>query len=407
MEKRRYDVDWLRTLAMLAVFLFHCARFFGGGDWHLQNSQESVFATLFIGLLDLWIMPLFFLLSGAASWFALGSRKPCTYLYERVKRLLVPLYITGVFFMIPPQGYFEVVTHSGFEGSFWEIYPLYFTYIISGLDFGSPLFVRVFYGHLWFLQFLFLISLVLLPVLVFLKSESGLGFIARLAKACSGRGGIFLLLIPLTAIRISLTHLWDGEHTWEDFLTFMIYFLIGYIMAADKRFTEGFKKHQWVSLSLGLLCFVGEVLFILMIRYNYANLYHTGGESFSLPYVLFQIIMSLASFSWVSFLLSVSARYLNRSSPIIGYGNEAVLPFYILHQTVILIVGWFVIPWDTSMWLKYLVIAVSSFILIVGLYQLLVRRFNILRFFFGMRLNYGMTKSIGGILPENLYQRRV
>jgi peptidoglycan/LPS O-acetylase OafA/YrhL len=385
MGERRHDIDWLRTGAILAVFLFHGARFFGGGDWHLQNGEESILATLFIGLLDLWIMPLFFLLSGAASWFVLQSRKPGTYLFERVKRLLVPLYITGVLFMIPPQAFFEVVTHSGFEGTFLEIYPLYFKHIISGVNFGSPLFIRVFYGHLWFLHFLFLISLVLLPLLLYLKTEKGLGFISRLAAICSRRGGIFLLLIPLVLIRIALTHLMDGEHTWEDFMYFAVYFLIGYIMVADRRFTDGFIKHQWLLLALGLLCFGGEVMFIFALRYNYASLYHAGGETFSMLYILFQIIMSLATFSWVSFLLSVSARYLNYKTPLVTYGNEAVLSFYILHQTVILIVGWFVIPLDMAMWVKYLIIVNTAFMLIIGLYELLVRRINVIRFFFGMR----------------------
>jgi len=93
LQERRYDIDWLRVLAVMMVFFFHCARFFGGGGWHLKNpGEESLIATLFIGLLDLWIMPLFFLLSGAGSWFALTSRTAGQYLLERVKRILIPLY---------------------------------------------------------------------------------------------------------------------------------------------------------------------------------------------------------------------------------------------------------------------------------------------------------------------------
>ena len=92
LQERRYDIDGMRILAMLMVFLFHCARFFGGGGWHLKNpGEESLIATLFIGLLDLWIMPLFFLLSGAGSWYALASKTPGQYLLEKVKRILIPL----------------------------------------------------------------------------------------------------------------------------------------------------------------------------------------------------------------------------------------------------------------------------------------------------------------------------
>ena len=67
------------------------------------------------------------------------------------------------------------------------------------------------------------------------------------------------------------------------------------------------------------------------------------------------------------------------------YGNEAVLPFYLFHQTIILCVGWYVIRWDLGILFKLLIIAVVSFPLIMILYELFVRRFNIVRFFFGMR----------------------
>jgi glucan biosynthesis protein C len=83
--------------------------------------------------------------------------------------------------------------------------------------------------------------------------------------------------------------------------------------------------------------------------------------------------------------LSLGAKYLNFNNQALAYANEAVLPFYLLHQTVILCVGWFVIPWNMGILPKFLIIAVVSFILIMALYELLIRRINIVRFFFGMR----------------------
>ena len=156
-------------------------------------------------------------------------------------------------------------------------------------------------------------------------------------------------------------------------------------MVADRRFTEGFIKHRWTALALGIVCFGGEGIFVFLFEYNYSNLYHPGGESFSTMYVLFQIIMSVATFSWVVFLLGMSARRLAFKSRVVLYGNEAVLPFYIFHQTVILCVGWFVIRWNIGVLPKYIVISIVSFVLIIFLYEFLVRRFNVVRFFFGMR----------------------
>lgn len=215
--ERRYDIDWLRVLVMLAVFFFHCARFFGGGTWHLNNEKESIVALLFIGWLDMWFMPLFCLLSGVGSWYALPSRTNGQYLWERVKRLLVPLYTVGLFLLLPPQFYFEIFSNAGCRGTFWEIFPRYFGEIGHfSVAWPGGLLPLPFPGHLWFLQYLFLISLVALPLLRYLRSEQGFRLTDRLTAWCDQRGGIFLFLIPLVIVRIGLRSVFWGEHTWTD-----------------------------------------------------------------------------------------------------------------------------------------------------------------------------------------------
>ncbi|MFC1958347.1 class I SAM-dependent methyltransferase [Chloroflexota bacterium] len=97
-------------------------------------------------------------------------------------------------------------------------------------------------------------------------------------------------------------------------------------------------------------------------------------------------ILSIANWSWVVFILILGAKYLNFGNKLVNYGNDAVLPFYILHQTIILVVGWFVITSDIGILPKFLFIIVVSFVLIMALYELLIRRINIVRFFFGMRV---------------------
>jgi hypothetical protein len=387
MKERRYDMDWMRVGAMLGVFFFHCARFFGGGRWHLNNLEESLVANLFIAVLDLWIMPLFFLLSGAGSWYALKSRTGGKYLLERVKRILIPLYGVGAFIILIPQVYFEGVSHNGYTGTFLELWPRVVASIFTSVpNFDDVFFFNIFMGHLWFLQYLFLISLVTLPLLLYLRSERGLRFISRLAGWCGRWGGVFLFIIPLAVVQVAFNHFFPGqEHSWAHLMYFAVFFLIGYIIPADIRFTGGIKKVGWVCLALGILGFAGELVFIFMLKFNYANFYHPGGETFSLIYVLFYIVMSIASLSWVVFIFSLGAKYMNRPGRMLAYGNEAVLPFYIFHQTVILCVGWFVIRWNIGILLKYIIIAVSSFVIIMALYEGLVRHFNVVRFLFGMR----------------------
>lgn len=393
MKERRYDIDWLRVLVMLAVFFFHCARFFGGGRWHLNNDEESIVAHFFVGWLDMWFMPLFFLLSGVGSWYALRSRSNGQYLWERVKRILVPLYTVGMFLLLPIQYYFEIYSNEGYRGTFWAMLPRYFSGLTHiSLDWPGNLLPFPFSGHLWFLLYLFLISLLALPLLRFLRSEQGLRLIDRMAGWCDRRGGIFLFLIPVLLIRVGLRSIFGGEHTWADFFEFVLYFVIGYLLPADPRFTASIKRNGWICLPLGLISFGVEGYFVLGLGYNYP-----GGEPFSLMFVLFESVMSLGRWSWMVFVLSLGAKYLTFNHKVLSYANEAVLPFYIFHQTIILCVGWFVIPWNMGVLPKYLVIVVASFTVIMALYELFVRRFNGVRFFFGMRpkrvVSAGVTRT--------------
>ena len=381
MKERRYDIDWLRAIVMLSVFFFHCARFFGGGEWHLNNDKGSILAHLFIGWLDMWFMPIFFLVSGLGSWFALESGTNRQFLLERIKRILIPLYTVGLFILLPPQFYFEILSNAGFNGTFWDSLPLYFSRIGQFfIDSPSGVLPLPFSGHLWFLKYLFLISFISLPLMRFLQSESGLRSIDRFAEWCARPGGIFICLIPVLFIRIGLRCLFSGHYTWADFFEFMVYFIIGFIFTAEIRFTQSIKKYVWLSLILGIASFGCEGFFILGLGYNYP-----GGESFSLTYVLFETVMSIGRWSWIVLVLSLGAKYLNFNHKVLAYSNEAVLPFYIFHQTVILGVGWFVIKFNIGILPKFLIIAGISFALIMALYELLVRRFKPVRFCFGMK----------------------
>ena len=385
MTERRHDIDWLRVLAMLAVFVFHCTRFFDTEGWHLKNADQSfVLFILVRGLMWPWLMEIFFLLSGAGAWYALRSRSAGAFMADRAKRLLIPLYTVGLLILMPPQFYFDQITNEGYTGSFWQSLPGYFD------GFGWPrltawpttLFNLPFGGHLWFLKFLFLISLVTLPLLIFLKSPRGVRWIEAFAGWCGRRGGIFIFVLPLALAFIILRRVFPVERGWAEFIWYAIYFVLGYIIPADKRFTDAFKRHQWVALPLWIVGFFGGIgVLVLVLGYDPSS----GAEPFSLKFVLFQVIWSLASFGSVVFLLGLGARYLNFSNRALGYCNEAVLPFYLFHQTIILVVGYYVIRWNMGILPKFLIVTALSFIAIMALYEFGVRRFNAMRFLFGMK----------------------
>lgn len=375
---RRYDIDWLRVLAMLGVFFFHNARFFDPMPWHVKNAEHTLAALVFVGLLDCFQMPLLMLLSGAGSWFALRSKTPGRYLRDRVQRLLIPLYTVGLLLLIPPQYYWELVTNQGYTGSFWQYIPKFF----RTLNFSPGLeFLSFWPGHLWFLRDLFLISLLTLPLLFLLRTRPGQWAIDRLAAGCDRPGGVFFFALPVAIVQLTIRIAWPTGHPLSQFLYLMLFFLMGYCLMASDRFTRTLRRHAMVCLILAAACFLTMAYWVLQVGFKPWEI-----KQFSVTVAAFTLLQSLNTWLWIAAFLGLAARYLNFNNQALAYANEAVLPFYVLHQTVILTVGWFVVQWHLGMASKYALISTSSFLAIMALYELLIRRLNFLRFLFGMRL---------------------
>jgi glucan biosynthesis protein C len=392
MKGRRYDIDWLRVIAMLGVFVLHCTRFFCTEDWQLKvaaSEQSEIVGIVRDFTLAVWLMPLFFLVAGFAARYSLRRRTAGQYLVERVKRILIPLYTVGMFVLVVPQDYFQAFTDGRTTETFWQWLPSYYlglparVFSFTAKDYRDPvnLVPYTFSGHLWFLQLLFVILLVTLPLFLYLKSERGQRLTERLAQWSARPGGIFLFVIPIAIFQIGLGWLpKTTDRTWADFFWYACFFVIGYIIATDDRFTQSIKRHGWICLVLWIVVCVGAGgLFTFVLDVDIS-----GDQGFSALFAAVQIVFSLVTFSAVIFLMSLGAKYLSFTNRFLTYGNEAVLPFFLFHQTIIQIVGWFVLPMDMGNLAKFLIIAVVSFPLILILYELLVRHIGFMRFLFGM-----------------------
>ena len=185
---RLHYLDWLRVLAILMVVLFHAVHPFDFGGWHIKNAEQSEIITILLILLSLWGMPFFFLVAGAASWFALQRRTPGQYVSERFKRLLVP-FIVGTILFRPIVTYLEWmnrVQRGDLAVSFQEFLSM-IAHEYASLGFSPGWFG--FGEHLWFLGFLFSFALITLPLFLWLKREPGRRIVSRMAGLCEHRGG--------------------------------------------------------------------------------------------------------------------------------------------------------------------------------------------------------------------------
>jgi hypothetical protein len=76
---------------------------------------------------------------------------------------------------------------------------------------------------------------------------------------------------------------------------------------------------------------------------------------------------------------------LDFSNRFLKYANEAVLPFYVLHQTVIVVIGYFIKDWGWAVFPKYVFLVTMSFVVIMALYEFALKRVRFLRYVFGMK----------------------
>jgi glucan biosynthesis protein C len=372
---RLHYLDSLRVLAILGVFLFHAVHPFDVSDWTIKNAELSETVTAFMGLLFPWGMPFFFLVAGAGSWFALQRRTVSQFAIERFQRLLIP-YLVGCVLLSPIMLYFQwrhVALRDLWHGPFWQ-YVLFHRAGFSPRWFGEVGY------HLWFLGFLFCFSLLGLPLFLWLKGKSGQAVLARLARVCTRRGGILLFIIPLLLVRFGLKPFFPLEQDWGDFFYLMAMFVLGFVLYANEGFTPAIRRDGSILVVMTI---------VSTVAWAYLALTDESLDLWASPRNLrdFSLwtVITINSWCWTTLMLFIGMRYLDSSNKWLRYGQEAVLPFFLLHQPVIVAIAFYVVQWQVGIPVKLLIVVLGSFIATLAIYELVIRRSGLLRTQFGMK----------------------
>jgi glucan biosynthesis protein C len=233
------------------------------------------------------------------------------------------------------------------------------------------------------LAFLFIFSVIALPIFRYLKSARGERHIKQLVAVGEKIGGVYLFVVPLACVRILLQPIYPKYSSWTDFIFLFLIFIFGYILFSDQRLVESADRHKYRSLGIGIVLFVLlVVLFIFFLDYVKKWWDH---PDYSLGCIFFHIMWSITTWSWLMFFLGAGKAFLNFKNTWLSRLNEAVMPFYMLHQTVILLIGFQIIQWPISVMFKYMAISSSSLVVIIAIYYLFIIRFNWVRIVFGMK----------------------
>lgn len=326
--------------------------------------------SLFLFFTGFWFMPLLFWLAGSSSWYALQKRGAGQYGRERALRLLVP-FAFGLLFIVPPQAYFARLMQ-GWSGGFLDFLSAYFT------DFTD---LSGYYGtftpaHLWFILYLFVISIGVLPLLLAIRR--------RVAKTAEGRTAsalfrwlakpaVFLLLcVPLTLAE-ALPDI-GGKNPFY----YCAIFLLAYLAACADGMQKTIERLRRPSLAA--LPPLLALYYLMAFRWDFGAC-----PDFSVQQAAMALVRNLAMLLTLAALLGYGKRFLNRDAPALPYMNRAAFPVYILHQTVLIAVAYYAVQWALPVWAKFLLITVLSFVATMGIYEMLVRRVGFMRFLFGVK----------------------
>ena len=372
---RRYDLDWLRLIAIVILLFFHTGMWFNHWGWHVKNNELSYTFQYWMIWSHFFRMPLLLFISGAGTYMALGKRTATQFRRERFRKLFIPL-VFGMFVVVPPQIYYEhIKEYSGY----WEFYKTVFNFVPYPKGSLS-------WHHLWFILYLFLYSLLALPLLKFLKSSSAEAFKSKVVTVLGSPAGILLLPSVFILVTQILLRPYFPEEThdllkdWAYFTFYFLFFVMGIICYSIPQLWSAIganRKYLLMTLLLTLIPF-----YICYFHFR---------QLLILPWTIdtiettFDVIAIFVSWFTVITIIAYGQHYLNKPHPWLSKMNEFLYPFYILHQSVIIAIGYYVCQWDWSISAKYWTISFLTLVSCIGFYLLVIRPFNVMRFLFGVK----------------------
>jgi hypothetical protein len=359
-------VDWLKVVIVLGVFAYHAAQPYILTPWIVASDQKSLLLSASAGLGYLFGMPLMFVLAGAASLAALRGTTVASYVRGRL-RLVVPL-VLGLAILSPLQAWVGATTRGELIG------PVPFA-VRFWADAGpprGPVWLGEHGFHLWFIGFLLAYALVSVPLLIRLRPDP-----SPMRPAAP-----WLAIVPITALvvtQVPLRVAAPAYRDWADLALWFAYFLAGAAMLARPRVLDHIGRH-------GLWLLVPGLLLAIPIGWLFADGSGFALESsptFDAAGLGYIVLRTAVGACWVVVGLAIGRRWLNGRAEQAREASRLVLPFYVLHHPIVVVVAAVVVPLAWPVGLGFgVILGVSGAMTLAAC--LAVARTSTLRVLFGM-----------------------
>jgi peptidoglycan/LPS O-acetylase OafA/YrhL len=384
---RLHWIDWLRVAAIAGVFVYHTLRPFNTDGWHVKNAETSDLLNGFTTFFAAFGLAVLFLLAGAGVRFALRRRTWQTFLRERTARLLVP-FVVGTLLLSPLQGMIEATHRATAPNPATDLIGWWSTALGWAVGHGfSPSVFGIGY-HLWFLGFLFAISVLALPLCEWLMGERGRRWVDRLARGFARPGTTLVFVVPIYALMGIGSAFGTSEHGWFEFGWYFAYFMIGFLLIGDERFMAAIRRDLWPAAG------AAAVVTALVVAGIPDRLDTAGDHGMGLVDLTIGAVFAALGWSWTVLILNLGMRVARLQRPVSEHLGDAVLPVYVIHQPVILAVAFFVVQWPLGIVPKWLVVFGVSAPITLALVELALR-VPAVRFVLGARVRQPAPASTG------------
>ncbi len=369
---RQYFLDWLRVLAFAYLVFFHTGMMFVEWPFHIESGHDSEFLKSIMISTTTWRLDLLFLVSGVAISFMMTKMTIKGFLWQRVIKLFIP-FVFACAVILPAQPYFEALQKGLIEPGLWVFWTtkyFHFTWL-EGMLTPWPT-----YNHMWYVLYLFLYTILLVPLIAFINSNTGVSFLSSLENwITKGARVLWAPYVIYLSVFFYTGHNDITHAVWDDWFGHFVYAYIlalGLIFVRMPRVWKVYEDVRYISLAMALVTYG-----ILMIKYNWNT---------PLDVIQWDLMEMLMKWSWVATLIGFARHYLNYTNDFLRYTNSIVYPFFILHQTVIIIIGYYIIDWGMNGFFEFIAIAIGTILISLTLIELVIKKYNILRLLFGLKL---------------------
>jgi len=378
-NERRYDIDWLRTLAFGVLILYHIGMYYvTDWGWHIKSAETSTLLQELMILTNPWRMSLLFLLSGIALAMVLKKYGTWQLIRLRTMRLLVPL-LFGMFVICVPQVYFEALSQDLIKPGFFSFWRDYINPNTELLREHHTVIGLLTWNHLWFLPYVWLYSILFIAFHKPLAKAASSSMLKRVPTSLA----IFFVVTALMVVWLTLRKQFPPTNAlvndWYNHGKYLLSFSFGYFLVHQQQWW------QQLILRRNLLLLVGVCgwMFIVADRHDMFQPLADQFESSLIVRTFYGVILSANHWAWIFAVVGLTGFWLNRPSDKLSYATKAILPWYVLHQTLIIVFAWWLKPFELN-------IAIESPILLMltvgGCYvgYELIRRSTVLSFLCGM-----------------------